>query len=134
MRYNICSNNAQNTAAASQGDLFLSTWDGGSIDGLQIYNNTFYWNPAVNVPLLNTTAASFTGISPSFFENNIVYSMVSPMIAVSSPLQLDHNIYWVATGANPSWTWNNAVYSSLATYQTASTQDAHSVASATHCS
>jgi hypothetical protein len=127
VRYNICSNNAQNTAAASQGDLFLSTWDGGSINGLQVYNNTFYWNPVANVPLLNTTAASFTGASPHFFENNIVYSTVPAMIAASSPFQLDRNIYWVSTGATPSWTWNNATYSSLATYQTASTQDAHSV-------
>ena len=127
VRYNICSNNAQNRAAASQGDLFLSTWDGGSIDGLQIYNNTFYWNPAVNVPLLNTTAASFSGSSPNFFENNIVYSTVPAITTASSPFQLDRNIYWVSTGATPSWTWNNATYSSLSAYQVASTQDAHSV-------
>ena len=127
VRYNICSNNAQNRAAASQGDLFLSTWDAGSIDGLQIYNNTFYWNPAANVPLLNTTAASFSGSSPNFFENNIVYSTVPAMIAASSPFQLDRNIYWVSTGVTPSWTWNNATYSSLSGYQAASTQDGHSV-------
>jgi hypothetical protein len=127
VRYNICSNNAQNPAAASQGDLFLSTWDGGSIDGLQIYNNTFYWNPAANAPLLNTTAASFKGVSLNFFENNIVYSAVPAMIAASFPLQLDYNVYWLSTSATPSWTWNNALYSSLAAYQVASTQDAHSV-------
>jgi hypothetical protein len=127
VRYNICSNNAQNPAAAGQGDLFLSTWDGGSINGLQIYNNTFYWNPASNVPLLNTTAASFSGVSPNFFENNIVYSTVPAMITALSPLHLDHNIYWVSTGVTPSWTWNNISYSSFAAYQAGSTQDAHSM-------
>jgi hypothetical protein len=50
------------------------------------------------------------------------------MIATSSPLQLDHNIYWASTGATPFWTWNNALYSNFAAYQTASTQDAHSMA------
>jgi hypothetical protein len=127
VRYNICSNNAQDPAAVIQGDLFLSTWDGGWIDGLQVYNNTFYWNPVANVPLLNTTAASFKGVSPNLFENNIVYSTVPALIAASSPLQLDHNIYWVTSGANPSWTWNNASYSGLPAYQAASTQDKHSV-------
>lgn len=49
------------------------------------------------------------------------------MIAASSPFQLDRNIYWVSTGVTPSWTWNNATYSSLSGYQAASTQDGHSV-------
>jgi len=126
IRYNICSNNARKASNASQGDVFLSTWDGGSLNGIQIYNNTFYWNPASPAALLNTTNATFTGTAPDFFKNNIVYSTVPNMISASSPVTLDSNIYYVVSGA-PEWNWSGNTYTSLAAYRQASSQDAHSL-------
>jgi hypothetical protein len=127
VRYNVCSNNAQSAVNAYQGDVFLSTWDGGSLSGVQIYNNTFYWNPATPAPLLSTTAATYSGSSPTFFENNIVYSTVPEMVATTSAFTLDHNIYWTTAVASPQWTWNGVVYTSLAAYQKGSSQEAHSL-------
>lgn len=126
-RYNVCSNNAQSTSNAYQGDVFLSTWDSGSLNGVEIYNNTFYWNPASPVPLLNTTAASYSGANPTFFKNNIVYSTVPNMVVTTSVFTLDHNIYWTTTPASLQWTWNGVTYTNLAAYQAASSQEAHSL-------
>ena len=80
-RYNVCSNNAQTAANSYQGEMFFHTWDSGSLNGVQIYNNTFYWNPASPAPLLNTTGATFSGSNANFFKNNIVYSTTPAMIA-----------------------------------------------------
>ncbi|MGC9198563.1 MAG: choice-of-anchor Q domain-containing protein [Acidobacteriaceae bacterium] len=126
IRYNICSNNEQEASKKNQGDVFFATWDGGSLDGIQVYNNTFYWNPATPGPLLNTTAATFSGNAPDFFKNNIIYSTVPQMISSMSPVSLDYNIYYVTSGAG-EWTWSGASYSSLSDYQSGSQQDAHSL-------
>lgn len=125
IRYNVCSNNMRKASNPSQGDIFLSSWNGGSLNGIQIYNNTFYWNPATPQALLSTIRATFTGSSPDLFENNIIYSTVPNMISTSSPLMLDANIYYFVSGT-PSWSWNGASYTSLASYQAASAQDSHS--------
>lgn len=126
IRYNICSNNARNAADVSQGDVFLSTWDGGSLNGIQIYNNTFYWNPAAPAALLSTMGAMFTGVAPDFFKNNIIYSTVPNMIATGPPFTLDSNLYFVVSGT-PVWSWNGVNYTSLTAYQAASQQDGHSL-------
>lgn len=126
IRYNICSNNERlpNAREINNGDIFLSTWEGGSIDGLQIYNNTFYWNPARSGALLQTTSASFSGSSANFFKNNIIYSSAPNMIQTTSNLILNNNIYWVAGDVQPVWSFNNNSYTSLQGYQAATGQDA----------
>jgi hypothetical protein len=124
-RYNVCSNNERKSSKTNQGDVFLSTWSGGSLNGIQIYNNTFYWNPATPGALLNSASATFTGTAPNFFKNNIIYSTVPEMISSKSPLALDFNIYFVTSGV-PEWTWNGVSYTNLTTYQAASLQDGHS--------
>ncbi len=128
IRYNICSNNERRVDASkpNQGDIFLSSWDGGSIDGIQIYNNTFYWNPATNAPLLFTTPASYSGTNPNTFKNNIIYSTVPNMMDTTQDFTLDNNIYWVVKNAEPNWTINGTTYTKLANYQDATAQDVHS--------
>jgi hypothetical protein len=44
-------------------------------------------------------------------------------------IQLDHNLYYTALGANDTsaFTWNNNNYSGFAAYRSGSHQDAHSV-------
>jgi len=126
-RYNICSNNARKAASAGQGDVFLATWDGGALSGAQIYNNTFYWNPAAPAPLLSETNASYTGSLPNIFVNNIVYSTVPGMVSANSNFSLDNNIYWEEDGGSPQWLWNGQTYTGLTAYQAASAQDAQSL-------
>lgn len=124
IRYNICANNAQKSSSAAQGEVFLFTWSGGKINGAQIYNNTFYWNPAGNAPLLVTSGATFAGSNPNFFKNNIIYSTVAGMVQTTSSLALDNNIYWT-TAASPSWQYDGTTYTGFASYQSGSGQDAH---------
>jgi hypothetical protein len=125
-RYNVCSNNERNPASVSQGDVNLGTWDGGSLSGAQIYNNTFYWNPAAPAPLLNAQGAAYTDGLSNFFTNNIIYSTVPEMISANSNFSLDNNIYWEVGGGAPQWLWNGQTYTSLASYQAATSQDGQS--------
>lgn len=126
IRYNICANNGLDTSkAANEGALYLSTWDRGDLDGVQIYNNTFTWNPAINAPLLNNQAA-FSGTKPNFFMNNVIVSSVPWMIYTNSSISLDHNLYWYAGDKSPVLMYGTGVYKSFAEYQSGSQQDSHS--------
>lgn len=126
VRFNICSNDAQSRAGAFQGEIFLHTWNGGSLDGVQIYDNSLYWNPAVNAPALNTAGVTYAGLGPKIFMNNIVYSTVAGMVETTSDFALDHNLYWSTAPAAPTFQIGKKVYFSFAAYQAASHQDAHS--------
>jgi len=126
IRYNVCSNDGRLANSPDPGEIFLNTWDGGSLNGVQIYNNTFYWNPATPAPALNTTSASYSGTDAKFFKNNIIYSTVPNLVQTTSDFVFDHNIYWTV-GVAPDWNINGTDYASLASYQSASGQDAHSL-------
>jgi hypothetical protein len=123
-RYNICSNNGRKSELSKQGEIFLHTWDGGSLDGVQIYNNTFYWNPALNAAALTANDVEYSGINPRFFKNNAIYATTASMVDIQPPFILDNNIYW--TTASPTWKVGSATYSSLSAYQAATKQDIHS--------
>ena len=125
IRYNICANNSQLSNSPDPGEILLNSWDGGSIDGLQIYNNTFYWNPATPGAVINTTWAYVTANQPDLFENNIIYGAAPWMIETTSIFTLDHNIYWT-TAPGPTWQYNGNSYADFTSYQSGSGQDAHS--------
>lgn len=125
-RYNICANNGRKAANAGQGDVFASTWNGGSIDGMEIYNNTFYWNPAVKAAALNMRGAHFAGALPRFFKNNIVISASGAFLDAAAAVQFGHNIYWSAAAAR-SWRYGQNVYKSFKAYRAATHQDAGSL-------
>jgi len=127
IRYNICANNTQLSNSPDPGEIILNTWDGGSIDGLQIYNNTFYWNPVTPGAVVNTTWANVTANRPNLFENNIIYGAAPMMVNTTSIFSLDHNIYWSTAAGSPEWQVNGAAYTDFASYQSGTGQDAHSV-------
>lgn len=124
-RYNICLNNGRKAANALQGDVFVSTWNGGAIDGMEIYNNTFYWNPVANAPVLRTREAVLKGTLPRFFKNNIVVSTSSLFVAATSGVQLDHNLYWT-TAPMAAWRYDGATYRSFDAYRDSTRQDKNS--------
>ncbi len=128
IRYNICSNNSRLANSPDPGEIFMNTNGddvSGTLDGIQVYNNTFYWNPATLAPAINTVNASFTGTHANFFKNNIIYSTVPNLIETTSSFALDNNVYWT-TGAKPIWNFDGTNYTSFASYQSATGQDLHS--------
>ncbi|MGH9732973.1 MAG: hypothetical protein ACRD8A_00095 [Candidatus Acidiferrales bacterium] len=126
VRYNVCSNDGRSSAGAFQGEIFVYTWNGGSLNGVQIYNNTLYWNPAVNAPAFNTKGTTYTGTRPTLFANNIIYSTVPQMIQTTSDFLLDHNIYWPTSAAPATWQIGSKTYGDFSAYQAASQEDVHS--------
>ena len=130
IRYNVCSNDAQLVNSPDPGEIFMNdAADGvsGTFNGVQVYNNTFYWNPATPGPAFNTSfVSSYSGSNANFFKNNIIYSTVPYLIQTTSDFALDNNIYWTV-GAAPDWNINGTDYTDLASYQSASGQDLHSM-------
>jgi len=71
IRYNVCSNNDQFANLADPGEIFLNTNGApvsGTLDGIQVYSNTFYFNPATPGPAFSTVNADFTGTGPNIFK------------------------------------------------------------------
>lgn len=128
IRYNVCANNERSLphGKGNQGEIFLSTWDGGVIDNVQIYNNTFYWNPVSEGSVLYQAGTpSVTGTH--IFENNIVYATGQYVVNGNSVLQLSHNLYYTPNPAGPKFYNGTTSYTSLSAYQTATSQDSGSI-------
>jgi hypothetical protein len=95
VRFNICSNNGRKPGmGASEGDVFITTFDGGNLDGIQIYNNTAYWNPATDGGWIHARGVSLTGRLPRFINNNILYANTPTVIDVDGTISMDHDLYW----------------------------------------
>ena len=125
-RYNVCSNNGRRSDLSKQGEVFIHTWDNGSLNGVQIYNNTFYWNPAANSAFFSGSDVTFSGSAPRFFKNNIVYATVPDLIQASSAFTFDNNIYWISSGSGPSLKIDGTSYTGFNNYQQKTKQDTHS--------
>lgn len=122
IRYNVCANNVRNGSHAHSGEINLVTWNGGSLSGVQIYNNTFYANPASDGPVLDNEA-SFSGSAPDFFKNNLIYSTTTSMISSNNNMALNNNLYYTTSGSTPIWYYNGTTYSGFNAYQSGSGQD-----------
>lgn len=132
VRYNLCSKNNQDGSIGGEGAIDLFTWNGGSVDGVKIYNNTFYYSPAADqfgatfAALYNQ--AAFTGTGPRLFKNNLLYSDAPQMIdSLVNGLTLNNNLYWYTGAGSPQWKYNGVVYTSLSSYQSGTGQDAQSL-------
>jgi len=124
VRYNVCVNNGRSPKLARrQGDFFISTWEGGTLDGVRIHNNTFYWNPPIDAPAVQMDHADFKGARPNVFENNLVHSTVPRMIHSSAALRFDHNLYWYVGSGEPVWSHGGREHEGFAAYRRDSGQD-----------
>jgi hypothetical protein len=123
VHHNVCVNNGRSPRLAQrQGAVYLSTWEKGYLDGVEIYSNTIYWNPPTNVAAVFSDA-EFTGTRPNLIHNNLFFSTVPAMINSKSGLRFDRNLYWYAGVGAPQWTYAGQTYSAFGDYQRASTQD-----------
>lgn len=128
VRYNICVNNGRSPKLARrQGDMYISTWEGGSLDGVEIYHNTFYWNPPIDAPVLLIDHADFVGGRLNFFRNNLILSTVPTMAQSFSPLASDGNLYWYLGRRPLRWIYDGRTYEGLEEYRNVSGQDRRSL-------
>ncbi len=145
IRDNVCARNDTGVTSAytDSGDIFLSTFGtsgsgviGNQFNGIAIYNNTIYGDQNTSkLPSLSlqTTgnASMFTGSNPDFFKNNIIYAVNPFMVGTdNNGMSLDYNLYWDTAGT-PTFGYNASSnttvnYTSFASYQSGSGQDAHS--------
>lgn len=98
----------------------------GGSDSITIVNNT----------LAQSAAAQGNGFQVQYkatnnvFKNNVVYLANQGSLLyyftklTAAPAAMDDNLYWSAA-ANPGWVWKNVNYTSLASFRTASAQEAH---------
>jgi len=120
VRHNICANNGNDPTKVFQGDIYVLTWGGGTIEGLEIYNNTVFWNPAANAYAVNIQGQiGGSGGSPALFKNNIIVATV-PFITKLDPqvdIELDNNLYW-HDGTTPArWRFGTQTFTPLAQWQ-----------------
>ena len=128
IRYNVCVNNGRSPKLARrQGDLYISTWEKGSLDGVLIHNNTFYWNPPIDAPLVQMDHADFTGRRPNVFHSNLIYSLVPSMVHSSEALRFDRNLYWHAGPSRPRWHYGGRVHEGFDTFRTRAGQEPQGV-------
>jgi len=71
IRYNVCSTNLKNNFQVKR-DIVVFTWNGGAINGIQVYNNT-HTSISHKCPAIDVNA-NLTGSLPNFVKNNLVYS------------------------------------------------------------
>ena len=130
IRFNVCSNNAAQPTTTQKGDFLLSTWNGGSLNGVQIYNNTIYWTATqANDYELTATSAKFSGTLRNFFMNNLVYTPLQHPFLIAAPAQIktDYNLYYSSNAQEYSFEYEGTTWNSFAAYQGGSSQDVHSI-------
>ncbi len=95
IRYNVCANNGLQVSGGSPPqDIHFLTWGNGSIDGVQIYNNTFYTTRGVL-----SGSGTWVGSRPRFFKNNLIYATNSnPLGSNISAISRDYNLYYATAG------------------------------------
>jgi hypothetical protein len=112
IRNNTCTHNEQKSKAYNEGEIYVDSTTGSSIDGGQIYGNTLYWspNPAQSSRFAILTIHGIYSGADTTIENNTVYAETNPNMVwtttrTSSPtLILDDNQYVLTeTGATPAW-------------------------------
>ena len=119
---NVCVNNGRSPRMANyQGAIFLYTWNGGSIDGLTVDNNTVYWSPYEKAPALLNNAQTKPGTAT--FRNNRIYSTSPWLIESNNDLSLSDNYYAYFGPGKPEWRWNAKTFNSLAQLQQPAQQE-----------
>lgn len=125
VRGNLCINNGRSPRMAKyQSAIFLLTWNGGSIDGLTVENNTVYWNSFENAPALLNEADIKAGTA--VFRNNKVYSTAPWMTDSNASLSFAGNHYFYFGDGKPEWRFANRQFNSLSEIQSGPHQEAGS--------
>ncbi len=102
IRDNACIHNGRSPRLAKrQGAVFLYTWNGGKLNGVEIADNTIVWDPPVRVPAFQSTA-DFTGDLPNRFTGNTIISSSRSFVAPASSIVFSGNHYCAPAGQGQS--------------------------------
>ncbi|MBV8865718.1 MAG: RICIN domain-containing protein, partial [Acidobacteriaceae bacterium] len=93
------------------------------LDGLQVYNNAAYWNPATDGGWIRGRDLSVVGTSPRFIMNNIVYSTTPTMVDLDNSISLDHNLYWLTAASTAVWKYGQTSAGSIEDFRDRSGQE-----------
>jgi len=114
VRYNICaSDGTVHTYVDSSGvtqtmpgdsEIYLCTWQGGKIQDLEIYGNTFYiTSTGATAGLISKcSGGTDTESAPTIFKNNLVVSTIANVlgdVSVFNNRVRDYNLYYYTGGA-----------------------------------
>jgi len=101
IRQNTCIHNGRSPRLSKrQGAIFLYTWNGGMLDGVEIVNNTVVWDPPVRTPAFQSTA-DFTGNLPNRFADNTIMAVSRNFVSSKSGIQFSGNRYCAPKGILP---------------------------------
>lgn len=93
IRQNTCIHNGRSPRLSKrQGAIFLYTWNGGKLDGVEIVNNTVVWDPPVRVAAFQSTA-EFTGNLPNRFADNTIVAASGSFISSIPKIEFSGNRY-----------------------------------------
>jgi hypothetical protein len=116
VRGNLCINNGRSPRMANyQAAIFLLSWNGGSIDGLTIEDNTVYWSPFEDAPALLNEADIKAGTA--VFRDNKIYSTSPWMVNSNMSLSLTQNSYSYFGAGMPEWQYGKQRFSEIHTAQ-----------------
>lgn len=93
IRQNTCIHNGRSPRLSKrQGAIFLYTWNGGKLDGVEIVGNTVVWDPPIPVAAFQSTA-DFTGDLPNRFVGNTILATTRSFTSSKSSMVLSGNSY-----------------------------------------
>lgn len=125
VRGNLCVNNGRSPRMAKyQGAIFLLSWNGGSIDGLNMEDNTVYWHPFEDAPALLNDATIKAGTA--VFRNNDIYSTSPRMVNSNASLNFAQNHYTYFGDGSAKWRYGGQRFTGLLDFQGGPHQDAGS--------
>jgi hypothetical protein len=114
IRDNVCVNNGRSPKLARrQGDIYTSTWDGGSLDGIRIERNTIVWNPPIDAPAVQMSGTEFSGSRPNVVAGNVLYSSVANLVRSGPPVRFEGNVYWRSGGAPAEWSYGGRNFTGI---------------------
>jgi hypothetical protein len=101
IRENTCIHNGRSPRLSRrQGAIFVSTWNGGKLDGVEIAGNTVIWDPPVHAPAFQSNA-EFTGSRPNRFAGNTIISISRWFVSSKSGFEFSGNHYCAPKTIDP---------------------------------
>ena len=125
VRGNLCIDNGRSPRMAKyQGAMFLHSWNGGSIDGLTVENNTVYYSPLENSPMVINDATIKAGTAT--FQSNSFFSTSPWMVQSNTLLNFSANQYNYYGASAPHWKYGADNFTTLQRLESSTSQEAGS--------